>query len=188
MKNIGLLQESHNPRDLIQNTQLLAYLASAKNRFSEWRKGRPGQWRFSKSLLKLYNAGANPYYSAENITRLRSYLKAMDIMCKKCRSEFVVVFVPGAVAVSDPKDIDYFPWGEDLADTSKYDMNRPNEVLKSLTTKLRIDLLDLTDTLRRHSDQPVYFERSWHWNKEGHRLVSNALSAALCEREKYASR
>lgn len=188
LRNIGLLQKSHNSRDLIQNTQLMAYLRNAKNRFSEWRKGTPGQWRFSKSLLKLYNPGPNPHYSAENINRLRSYLARMEILCKKFRSEFVVLFVPGAVAVSDPKDIAYFPWGEDLADTSKYDMNRPNEVLKSLTTKLRIDLLDLTDTLRRHSNQPVYFEKSWHWNKEGHRLVSNALSSTLCEREKYASR
>jgi hypothetical protein len=51
--------------------------------------------------------------------------------------------------------------------------------LKKIANSLRVPVVDLTPYLKEHSKQPVYFPKSCHWNKEGHRAVVDAIANNL---------
>jgi hypothetical protein len=106
----------------------------------------------------------------------------MQSASEQAGAALVVYFVPGAVAVSRPEDVDYFPWGEDLRDTTRYDLERPLRTLRELAAPLGVPVVDLTPDLRAHPRQPVYFPGSWHWNEEGHGVVAAAVARDLAQR------
>jgi hypothetical protein len=97
-------------------------------------------------------------------------------------AKLLIFFVPGAVAVSDPRQLAYDPWGPSGPDTVRYDFGRPLAQLNRLAEPLGIPVDDLSDTLRSHRPQPVYFPESWHWNREGHRAAADAIFATLAAR------
>jgi len=146
---------------------------------SEHLTGKPAPWRYSKALLEYYRAGDNSLYYDESIAKVRSYLIEMNAVAKTTGSRMVLCFVPGAVQVSKPSDINYFPWDQDLSDKALYDLERPLSSLKVLAQSIGIPLVDLTPYLKEAPDQPVYFPDSWHWNEKGHAVVARTLETAL---------
>jgi hypothetical protein len=176
LRGIGLLTEGVSKRQrLFSESQVKERLSWARERTSEIVRGKPGEWRYSKSLLQFYETGERQMYGSENLALLGRYLADMKAACVNHGAELAIYFVPGAVAVSRPEQIDYFPWGLDLADRTAYDLDRPLNELKNLTEKNGIPVVDLTPHLRSHSVQPVYFPGSWHWNPEGHRVVAKVI-------------
>ena len=151
-------------------------------RIKELATGQPDGWRHWKSLLGFYKTGENKHYSPESIDKVRSYLESMNGVCHENGCRFVIYFVPGAIAVSKPADIAYFPRGEDLSNKKLYDLDRPFLTLKTMANQLNIPLVDLTPYLRRSKKQPVYFPESWHWNNEGHQVVAGVIAQDLIER------
>jgi hypothetical protein len=103
----------------------------------------------------------------------------MRNVCTRTGARLLILFVPGAVAVSSPRDIDYFPWDVNLQDSSLYDLQRPWKNLRQLTQALDIAAYDLGPFLRMYPQQPVYFPASWHWNSDGHRAVAAAVTGIL---------
>jgi hypothetical protein len=145
-------------------------------------KGVPEKWRYSKSLLGYYKTGENHFYSEESRAAIGYYLKSMNSICKQSQADLIIYFVPGAVAVSQPSNIAYFPAGENLANQSKYDLALPLRNLKKIAESLEIPVVDLTPSLKAHPVQPVYFPESWHWNKEGHKVVADVIAKDLLGR------
>jgi hypothetical protein len=89
------------------------------------------------------------------------------------------MFVPGQIAVSDPEYISYLPSDVNLSDTTKFSMDRPNQIVEKMCSSKNISFTDVTEILKNHDHQPVYFTESWHWNEEGHRLVAGILSDTI---------
>ena len=176
LKNIGLIPNGDSIRkNLIDRSQLNARFGKFLQLIQEVLTGRSSSYRYYKSLLPLFAAEETPYYSRDSLDVLQDYLSRMKDVCVRNRAEMIVYFVPGAVAVSTPADIHYFPRDLDLSDTSNYDLDRPLENLRRLAGTVGLPVVDLTPPLKNHKTQPVYFPDSLHWNPEGHKVVAAAI-------------
>jgi peptidoglycan/LPS O-acetylase OafA/YrhL len=176
LKGIGLITEgASRHRRLFSTSQINAHLSRARERASETLRNKPGGWRYGKSLLQFYETGRRQMYGPENLALLGRYLAEMKSACQRHGAELVIYFVPGAVAVSKPEHIDYFPWGVDLSDRSIYELDRPLNALRGLAAEIGLPVVDLTSHLKSNTVQPVYFPGSWHWNPEGHRVVASVI-------------
>ncbi len=94
-------------------------------------------------------------------------------------AQLIIAFVPGAVAVSDPARLPHFPRGENLRDTTAYDLARPYRSLRRISDSLGIRTIDLTASLRANAAEPSYFPASWHWTPAGHRAAAGAIEHSL---------
>ena len=131
-------------------------------------------YRYWKSLIYLYEKDS-PLYSVSVLVKIDDYLSKIQTLCHEKNSELMVMFVPGQIAVSEPRDIDYFPHSLDINDTLIYSFEKPNRIIREICTTKGILFTDLTDTLKNHHNQPVYFPESWHWNSEGHKVAAQKL-------------
>jgi hypothetical protein len=183
LKSIGFISEDKTAfQKLLKRSQVVANFRKIQSQLKEAIRGAPERWRYSKSLLGYYKTGENRYYSEESLAAIQHYLESMNSVCRQFQADLIVYFVPGAVAVSQASDIAYFPAGENLTDRSKYDLALPLRNLCKIADPLGIPVVDLTPSLKAHSVQPVYFPESWHWNKEGHKIVADVIAKDLLNR------
>ncbi|MFI5185144.1 MAG: acyltransferase family protein [Chitinophagales bacterium] len=129
---------------------------------------------YNKSLLYFYDKNAH-FFDDTVIHKVGTYLDSVSTLCKKNTAEYLLMYVPGQIEVSKPKDISYYPYFENLGDTTKFDFNGPQNVISDLCVKKGIDYINTTPFLRNYRLQPVYFTESWHWNKEGHSAIAGYL-------------
>ena len=90
-----------------------------------------------------------------------------------------MLYSPGQLEVSAPKDIDYYPGNIDFGDSTKYDMGLPRNILNKLCNEIKIPFCDPVKMLKNNPEQPVYFKESWHWNREGHSAISSYLKDVI---------
>jgi GDSL-like Lipase/Acylhydrolase len=160
-------------------SQVVTDITNFKTYFTECLNQTTENWRYGKALLYFYRKEDNWLYDQANLNLLEKHLNAMKQVVEKERGNFVICFVPGAVAVEKKEDINYFPYHLDLKDSKEYDLSKPNYYLQSMTDSLHINLLDLSYALKFNAKQPVYFPDSWHWNMEGHQAAAKAISNYL---------
>jgi hypothetical protein len=191
LASIGLTGDQNNSfNGLLQRSQVGGHLDKFIDQdldifFDPVREALTGKslgWRYRKSLLKYYEVGDNSYYSSENMTRVQSHIAAMDALCQNSGAKLIIYFVPGAVEVSAPSDIAYFPLNQNLLDESKFDLDLPYTNLVEIADKLQIPVVNLKEPLKQDPNQPVYFPASWHWNQEGHRVVAEFIASDIEER------
>ena len=183
LRAIGLTQ-SQQPffRRLMENSQTFARLNQIRDAIAERLSGRAAPWRSGKALLNYYRTGDNPLYNEESTARVRSFLEGMSRTARDEGARFIIYFVPGAAAVSEPSQMSYFPWDENLADATRYDMELPSRNLRAIADPLGIEVFDLTPGLKLSTEQPVYFPDSWHWNEAGHKAAAREIARSLVER------
>ncbi len=165
-----------------RSSQLGVRLDRARSAVLEHLTGRPSARHLGLSLLEYQTAGQNAFYSAERLESLREAWRTVRDTARAHGGELVVMFVPGAVAVSPPEALDYFPVGYDLTDTTEFDLDRPRRAHAETAVSLGLPFIDLTPALRAHTAQPVYFSHAWHWTVEGHVAAAEALGAWLQNR------
>jgi hypothetical protein len=183
LREIGFLpQDSWGGKKLFFRSQAVSHLQNIFVHSREILRNKPDDWRYQKALLAFYRTGQNPLYSEKVLANIKDRLARMRTSCKNVNSQFLIYFVPGAIAVSKTSDISYFPWDQDLSDTGKYDLNRPYRNLEKIAKELEIPTVDLTSFLRADTIQPVYFVSSWHWNEEGHKVVAQVIARDFKER------
>ena len=83
---------------------------------------------YNKSLLSFYKKNAT-YYDDTVINKVSKYFDEMKNLCLTSNSEYLVMYVPGQIEVSKPRDIAYYPYFEDMKDTTAFDFNRPQKVV-----------------------------------------------------------
>jgi peptidoglycan/LPS O-acetylase OafA/YrhL len=142
--------------------------------------GRDNKYRYYKSLLNLYEKKSS-LFSDSVQTKMGSYLDLMSDLCANKNSEYVIMYVPGQIEVSKPAHISYFPYNENINDTAKFDFNLPESIIQKLCGNKNIKFLNTKEYLKNYTTQPLYFEESWHWNKEGHRAVAIFLADYLVQ-------
>ena len=162
-----------------RRSQLGVRLDRARSAVLEHLTGRPSARRLGLSLLEYQTAGQNAFYSEERLESLRDAWRTVRDTTRAHGGELVVMFVPGAVAVSPPEALDYFPFGYDLTDTAEFDLDRPRRAQAETAVSLGLPFIDLTPALRAHTAQPVYFPDAWHWTVEGHVVAAAALGTWL---------
>jgi lysophospholipase L1-like esterase len=132
----------------------------------------------NKSLLFFYNKDSR-YYNDTIIDKMDHYLESIKTISRESNSTLLIMYVPGEIEVSKPDHIDYYPHHLNIQDTTKYDLSRPNEIIRRLCRRNDIRLFDTEKILSEHPDQPVYYPRSWHWNAEGHKLIARELTKRI---------
>ncbi len=130
---------------------------------------------YFNTLLSFYKKNAF-FYDDTVIIKISKYFDKMKSLCSVNKAKYIVMYVPGQIEVSKPKDIYYYPYFENLKDTSIFDFSRPQIITKNLCIEKNINYLNTTIYLRDYSVQPVYFKESWHWNKNGHKAIADYLS------------
>jgi hypothetical protein len=117
---------------------------------------------------------------AERFARIRS-------VCQGEGARLLVASVPAAAQVCEPTQLPYFPAGVDLSDVSKYDVERPQRILKRIADALKADFVDLRGPLRKSPELP-YQPANLHWTRAGHRVVAEHLALLLAEDEELMKR
>ncbi len=136
--------------------------------------GSNDEYDYNKSFMYLYEKDS-PYLSDLVIIKINDFLVEMNELCTQNDCEYVVLGVPGQIEVSEPKHISHFPHTLNLNDTSRFDLNLPLSIYQKLCNESEIEYLVTKDVLKNHPEQPVYFEKSIHWNKKGHEVVAGFL-------------
>jgi peptidoglycan/LPS O-acetylase OafA/YrhL len=163
-------------RDRSQIRERLKWLERAAR---ESLNGRPAEWRYRLEQLDYYRAGENALYDSATTRRMVDALSGMKHTADSSGAQLLIVFVPGAIAVSDSAQQPHFPRGENLHDIHAYDLARPYRALRLITDSLGIRTLDLSGDLRASSAQPTYFPASWHWTAAGQRVAAVAIERTL---------
>ena len=174
--DLGNRSASRRFRD---RSQIKARIGRMARAAKESLTGRPAAWRYDLAQLDYYRAGDNHLYDARTMRLIASALAGMKLAADSSGAQLVIAFVPGAVAVSDPARLPHFPRGENLRDTSAYDLGRPYRALKQVADSLGIKSVDLTSALRASAAQPAYFPASWHWTPGGHQAAAGAIERTL---------
>jgi peptidoglycan/LPS O-acetylase OafA/YrhL len=183
LQGAGLIRRHNSIRkNLFGQTQVKAHVKKIGRFIKEKVTGIPGRWRYGKLLLHFYLTGKNVYITEERMDKIRSYLSKIKNNCRNIGAELLIIFVPGAVVVSQPSDISHFPRDLNLSNNDSYDLNRPLRSLRTLAGDQDIPFLDLTPYLKKNPTQPVYFRESWHWNKEGHKVAAKVIAKDLLDR------
>jgi hypothetical protein len=183
LQSIGLISKHHSFRKrMLETSQIKAHFERLQRRLEEMVSGEPAAYRYWKSLLQFYEVEKNGLYREEELDTVKAYLHQMQAVCKRQSAEMVIYYVPGAVEVSDPSQIAYYPWERNLSDRSKFDTNLPLRNLRKLSREIGLPVVDLTLALKAHPDQPVYFPRSWHWNAKGHEVAASVIAEDLFQR------
>jgi hypothetical protein len=169
---IGLIKKKFYKSGLLNGVMLPVEIRSFVN---EWMKSKSYKnYCYYKSLINFYEKKSF-LYSDTVVAKLNTFLIDMKQLCNLANAEYIVLGVPGQVEVEKPNQIAYFPDTVNLKDSSKFDLNLPLQTFKKLCTKNKIEYIDSKECLKNQMNQPVYFSESWHWNKNGHRAISDLL-------------
>jgi len=175
-EDIGFKNEKSKRVEYFGHAQLPAHITTfLKNLF-----GNNEEFNYYKSLLNLYEK-KSPFYSDTVRIKMDQYLQHMKELCFIKKTEYIVLSVPGQIEISDPKYISYFPNLVNLKDTSIFDFNIPFQIYDHLCMKNGIKYVETKSFLKNHPIQPLYFEDSWHWNKDGHKAIAGYLFDYLIE-------
>jgi len=135
-------------------------------------------YKYNKSLLHLYEKDSY-LYSDTVLAKIDRYFDRINELCGEKNCKLLIMFVPAQIVVSDPVFISYFPSSVDLADTTVFSTTKPGRIIRQMCVSKQIPFMDVTDTLKNHRPQPVYFTESWHWNQEGHKVMAGVLSDTI---------
>jgi hypothetical protein len=179
-RSIGLDLASRSAvRRLRDRSQIKTRIGRMARAAKETLTGHPGAWRYDLAQLEYYRTGDNPLYDTHTLGLIASALAGMKQVADSSGARFLIAFVPGAVAVSDPAQLPHFPSGEDLREPHAYDLGRPYRALKQIADSLDIKTIDLTSDLRAAGGGPAYYPASWHWTPSGHEAAAGAIGRTL---------
>jgi len=179
-KEIGLIKtpDEYLPR-WFMNRQIFLH-ADNVIRSIKQRTNRYDWYFYYKSFLHLYQKNDNFYFSPEALHVTDSLMISIDSLCRSYQSRLIVMYVPSAVEVRNPNEIDYLPAGISPADTTAFDTDRGRKHLAALTAQRELPFLDLCIPLNR-ATSPPYFSASWHWNPTGHKIAAVSFVKFLLE-------
>lgn len=174
--DIGLIKEKFYKSRFFSTAVFPTEISSYFNIMSE--STSVAKHQYNKALLALYEKKSY-IYNDSVITKLNSFLVQMKKLSIEKKAKYMILGVPGQIEISEPKHITFYPYSENLMDTSRYNFDLPLFLIKNLCLKNNILYLDNKEYLKTHPIQPLYFEGSWHWNKNGHAAIAEYIAAYL---------
>jgi len=181
LKEIGLVKAPDEwlPR-WFMNRQIFLH-ADNLIRSIKQKTNRYDWYFYYKSFLHLYQKNNNFFFTPEALHVTDSLIVSVDSLCRSYQSRLLLMYVPSAIEVRNPGEINYLPAGISPADTTAFDTERGRKHLVALAAQQEIPLLDLSVPLHRASSPP-YFPASWHWNQTGHETAAITFVQFLLEK------
>lgn len=168
---IGFFVDKSLKKKYFGNDQIPVHL----ERYSQKKLGITDKlYPYNRCLLFYYENNAH-YYDDTVITKVSKYFDEMKQLCNNYNSKYIVMYVPGQIEVSKPKDIAYYPYSKNLQDTTEFNFTKPQQIVNTLCNEKGILYINTKPYLKDFPVQPVYFPESWHWNKTGHIAAANIL-------------
>jgi peptidoglycan/LPS O-acetylase OafA/YrhL len=115
---------------------------------------------------------------SEAPTLIARHLAEIRSVCEAAGSRLLVVMAPAAAQVCGPDRLSYYPRGVDLRDENRFDVDRPQRVLKGIADELHVPFVDLRAPLRGSSENPCQ-PRNMHWTEAGHHVVADTVARLL---------
>jgi hypothetical protein len=117
--------------------------------------------------------------AGEGWRRVRHHLQRIRAVAEDLGCPVVIAMVPAPIQVQGPEALDYFPQGVDLADTSRFDPERPQRMTRALAAELGLGFYDLREVLADLPEGPAYHSFNMHWTRAGHGAVARFLAQRL---------
>jgi hypothetical protein len=146
--------------------------------------GKPGPADANFAQLSAFRAGRGPDV-ATNRAMLRDRMKRVRRIAEANGVRLLLLLVPANVQACGPADLDVYPRNVDLADSERFDLERPQRVLAETAAVLGIEAVDLRPVLAQ-AGHCLYQPRNMHWLPEAHEWVA-AFVADLLAREQPKS-
>jgi hypothetical protein len=116
------------------------------------------------------------------IATVREKLAAIRDTARADGAAVLLLLIPASIQVMAREDLPYFPPGIDLADTTRYDLDRPQRITIGLARELGLEWLDLRPVLSARAGERYYPRRNMHWTPAGHRAVAAAVAREISGR------
>ncbi|MFC0875431.1 acyltransferase family protein [Saccharicrinis sp. FJH2] len=180
LSEIGLISESENRE--IKKLNFPQLRANINNSISKIKKivdpSFIPPYNFRKSFMFLYEDTDYSYYADSTLYKIALVLKKMDNLCKNINAEFLVLYTPSQIEISKPQDITFFPFNNSN-ELNNFNLNKPFQKLEEICQQNNIHLYNLKPVLKEYPNQLLYFKNSWHWNENGHIIISRDLYKLL---------
>jgi hypothetical protein len=139
--------------------------------------GKPAPADANFAQLGAFRAGRGPDVAA-NRAMLRDRLERVRRIAEANGTRLLLLLVPANIQVCGPADLDVYPRNVDLADSKRFDLERPQRVLGETATALGIEAVDLRPVLTQ-AGHCVYQPRNMHWLPEAHERVAAFVADLL---------
>jgi peptidoglycan/LPS O-acetylase OafA/YrhL len=110
------------------------------------------------------------------VAAVKEDLARVDRAASAEGASVLLMLIPASVQVCDPGELPYLPRIVDLADTTRYDLNRPQRLASEVAAELGIPCWDLRSVLRASDGVRYYPKRNMHWTEAAHQVVAEALA------------
>ncbi len=115
-------------------------------------------------------------YKQKDLENFKKYMKLFSDIARKNGSELIIILIPTKEQIYPrfySEVIDSFHINEKLLD-----MRFPNKLMREISDKLNIKLIDLSEDFKRN-DECVFFEIDEHLNTTGHQAIADSLNRFL---------
>jgi hypothetical protein len=131
--------------------------------------------------LGVFRAGRGPDVAA-NRAMLRDRLERVRRIAEANGARLLLLLVPANIQVCGRADLDVYPRNVDLADSKRFDLERPQRVLGETAAALGIEAVDLRPVLAQ-AGRCLYQPRNMHWLPEAHERVAAFVADLLAGEE-----
>lgn len=164
------------PNDLlaiIRLAHLQQWLRSHLGEFKAKIQGKPTpEGYFLGNFAALERDDSQSSKNAENLFKER--FQQIKQVADKIKAKVAIVQVPASVQVCEPSQLAYYPKNINLADSQKFDLQRPQRTTEAIAKSLSLEYYDLLPVLRSTNTCP-YQPHNMHWLEIGHRIVADYL-------------
>jgi len=111
-------------------------------------------------------------------TLISQHLAQIQKTCDEVQCRLLIVMAPAAAQVCGPDRLAYYPVGVDLNDKSRFDVDRPQRIMKGIAEERHVPFVDLRPPLRSSPENPCQ-PRNMHWTEAGQRVVADHVARLL---------
>jgi peptidoglycan/LPS O-acetylase OafA/YrhL len=100
-------------------------------------------------------------------------------------ARLLLIEIPASIQVCSAEDLAYFPKYIDLEDETRFDLNRPQQMISEIAVEYSIMTLDLAPVLQVAPNGCVYQQHNMHWTEEGHQIAAAEVAAYLISQPSF---
>lgn len=149
----------------------LARFINEKTNIIKHKKRREQQ---ANSNVLFYNEYTNDWNSAWELTKV--LIKEVQRVSKESDADFLLVNIPVPVQIAEEES--------SMLDSSRYNINKPNELLSEFVNSedmYYLDLLPIFNEKIKTTGKKVSWEHDSHWNEYGNEIAAESIHDYIME-------
>ena len=131
-----------------------------------------GEYSGAQFLLRA----KQPYEDGAGIVSER--LQEIKELADENNAKMLMFMIPVPVQVCNANQVSYYPTGYNLADTTVFDLDKPQRLAAEIASNLGIKDYDLRTPLKALNECP-YQPNNLHWTVDGHKAVADYIANVL---------